>query len=66
MKVVAPGHFKTGFISRSLLLARHGEYDAQFRNYMEWVHEENRKAPGPEPVARVILQAADAHCSELA
>lgn len=59
VKVVEPGHFKTGFISRSLRMAEHSAYDAQFRNYMEWVHAEDRNAPGPEPVAKAILQAAE-------
>lgn len=59
VKLVEPAHFKTGFIGRSLLLAEHGEYGAQLRNYMEWVHLEDRKAPGPEPVAEAILRAAE-------
>jgi NAD(P)-dependent dehydrogenase (short-subunit alcohol dehydrogenase family) len=59
VKVIEPAHFKTGFIGRSLRTTAHGAYDAQFRNYMEWVHEEDRKAPGPEPVAEAILRAAE-------
>ena len=59
VKLVEPAHFKTGFISRSLLVPGHSAYDAPFRNYMEWVHEEDRKAPGPEPVAEAILRAAE-------
>jgi NAD(P)-dependent dehydrogenase (short-subunit alcohol dehydrogenase family) len=59
VKVVEPAHFKTGFIQRSLGVTRHSEYDPQFRNYMEWVYQEDRKAPGPELVARGILRAAE-------
>src|SRR4030095_4718361 len=54
-----PGHFKTGFISRSLKVARHPDYEKPLRNYMEWVHLEDEKAPGPEPVAEAILRAAE-------
>jgi len=59
VKLIEPAHFKTGFISRSLLLAGHIEYETQLRNYMEWVHHEDRSAPGPEAVADVILRAAE-------
>lgn len=59
VKLVEPAHFKTGFISRSLRVTAHNAYDAQFQNYMEWVYEEDRKAPGPEPVAEAILRAAE-------
>ena len=59
VKVIEPGHFKTGFISRSLRLSRHKDYDTALGNYMEWVHEEDLKAPGPEPVAAAILGAAE-------
>jgi NAD(P)-dependent dehydrogenase (short-subunit alcohol dehydrogenase family) len=59
IKLVEPGHFKTGFISRSLKLARHPDYEKPLRNYMEWVHLQDEKAPGPEPVAQAILRAAE-------
>lgn len=59
VKVIEPAHFKTGFMSRSLRVTAHSEYDTQFQNYMEWVSEEDRKAPGPEPVAEAILRAAE-------
>jgi NAD(P)-dependent dehydrogenase (short-subunit alcohol dehydrogenase family) len=59
VKLIEPAHFKTGFISRSLRLTAHSEYDTQFQNYMEWVYEEDRKAPGPKPVAETILRAAE-------
>jgi short-subunit dehydrogenase len=59
VKLVEPGHFKTGFISRSLLLTRHDAYDAALSNYMAWVYREDRKAPTPEPVAAAILRAAE-------
>ena len=59
VKLIEPGHFKTGFIGRSLRLASHPSYETPLRNYMEWVHHEDRKAPGPEPVAHAILRAAE-------
>ncbi|MBC7911090.1 MAG: SDR family NAD(P)-dependent oxidoreductase, partial [Pyrinomonadaceae bacterium] len=59
VKVIEPAHFKTGFLSRSLRVTAHGEYDTQFQNYMEWVYEEDRKAPEPQPVAEAILRAAE-------
>ena len=59
VKVIEPAHFKTGFMSRSLRVTAHSEYDKQFQNYMEWVYEEDRKAPGPKPVAETILKAAE-------
>lgn len=59
LKVIEPAHFKTGFISRSLRMTAHPDYHLQFRNYMEWVYEEDRKAPDPEPVAEAILRAAE-------
>jgi NAD(P)-dependent dehydrogenase (short-subunit alcohol dehydrogenase family) len=59
VKLVEPAHFKTGFISRSLKVSQHAEYAVPFGNYMEWVLEEDRKAPAPEPVAKAILRAAE-------
>jgi NADP-dependent 3-hydroxy acid dehydrogenase YdfG len=59
VKLVEPAHFKTDFLGRSLVLTKHEGYDAPFDNYMEWVRAEDRKAPGPEAVARRILQAAE-------
>lgn len=58
VKLVEPAHFKTGFVSRSLQVAHHPEYDHNLDNYMEWVRKEDLKAPEPSPVARAILQAA--------
>jgi len=59
VKVVEPSHFRTGFISRSVVLSGHSAYDTQLRNYLEWVHEEDQKAPAPRPVAEAILRAAE-------
>ena len=59
VKLVEPGHFKTGFFGRSFRLAQHPAYEAALGNYMEWVYAEDRKAPGPEAVARAILRAAE-------
>ena len=58
VKLVEPEHFKTGFISRSLHLTGHKAYETQFRNYMEWVYQEDSKAPPADPVAKAILRAA--------
>ena len=65
LKVVEPAHFKTGFIERSLRTTSHPAYDGPFRNYMGWVHLEDRKAPGPEPVAEAILRAAEDRSAKL-
>ena len=48
-----PSHFKTGFISRRLNLVRHGAYDAELGNYMEWVLPGGRRKRRLEPVAGV-------------
>ncbi len=59
VKLVEPAHFKTGFIGRSLVVARHPAYDTQLANYMEWVLAEDAKAPPPDAVAATILRAAE-------
>ncbi len=59
VKLVEPGHFKTGFISRGLRSVTHPAYDEAFRNYSGWVHHEDAKAPGPEAVAEAIFGAAN-------
>lgn len=59
IKVIEPGHFKTGFLSRSLRRATHSAYDAQLDNYLQWVNEDDQKAPTAEPVAQAILKAAE-------
>ncbi len=59
VKLIEPAHFKTGFISRSLQVTAHGEYDTQLTNYMEWVFKEDQNAPEPLPVAEAILRAAE-------
>jgi NAD(P)-dependent dehydrogenase (short-subunit alcohol dehydrogenase family) len=59
VKLIEPGHFKTGFIDRSLKVTKHPAYEIPLRNFMEWVHLEDEKAPGPEPVAEAILRAAE-------
>ncbi len=58
VKLVEPGHFKTGFI-RSIGMLNHPAYETQFANYMRWVLNEDDAAPGPKPVAKVIFQAAN-------
>ena len=59
VKLVEPEHFKTGFISQSLRVTEHEAYKMQFRNYMEWVKQEDNNAPPADAVAKVILQAAE-------
>ena len=59
VKLIEPAHFKTGFFTRSLQTSAHADYDTAFRNYMEWVYEEDRKAPGPALVAQAVLKAAE-------
>jgi NAD(P)-dependent dehydrogenase (short-subunit alcohol dehydrogenase family) len=59
VKLIEPGHFKTGFLSRSLRKSSHAAYDRFFDNYMKWVAREDEKAPSPEPVAEAILRAAN-------
>jgi NAD(P)-dependent dehydrogenase (short-subunit alcohol dehydrogenase family) len=65
VKLVEPAHFKTGFMSRSLVLTRHVAYDEHLDNYMGWVRKEDEKAPSPEPVAEAILAAAEDTSSRL-
>ena len=65
VKLVEPEHFKTGFISQSLRLTAHKAYETQFRNYMEWVYQEDSKASTADPVAKAILQAAEDRCVRL-
>jgi NAD(P)-dependent dehydrogenase (short-subunit alcohol dehydrogenase family) len=65
VKLVEPGHFKTGFVSRSMVLTKHDAYAKELRNYMEWVHQEDLKAPTPEPVAEAILRAAEDQSDKL-
>lgn len=58
VKLIEPAHFKTDFMTRSLQLSRHPQYQAQFDNFMQWVRLEDSKAPTAEPVAEVIFRAA--------
>jgi NAD(P)-dependent dehydrogenase (short-subunit alcohol dehydrogenase family) len=59
VKLIEPGHFKTDFLTRSLLLVRHPAYETEMGNYMAWAREEDRRAEGPERVAETILRAAE-------
>src|SRR5262245_33535140 len=54
VKLVEPAHFRTGFIDRSLVVARHPAYEAQLANYLEWVRVEDARAPPPDAVAEAI------------
>jgi len=65
VKLIEPAHFKTDFMTRSLQLARHPDYEAQFNNYMEWIRLEDEKAPTAEPVAEAILRAAEDRSDKL-
>jgi NAD(P)-dependent dehydrogenase (short-subunit alcohol dehydrogenase family) len=57
VKLIEPGAFQTGFISRSLHLSSHDAYDDAFANHMKWVRRGNEKAPPPEAVANTIIKA---------
>jgi len=57
VKLVEPGHVKTGFI-RSLTWATHSAYEPQLGNWMARVAQSDDKAPSCEGVARVIFAAA--------
>jgi NAD(P)-dependent dehydrogenase (short-subunit alcohol dehydrogenase family) len=65
VKLIEPAHFKTDFMTRSLQLAQHGNYEAQLSNYMQWVRLEDKKAPTAEPVAEAILRAAEDRSDKL-
>jgi NAD(P)-dependent dehydrogenase (short-subunit alcohol dehydrogenase family) len=65
VKLVEPGHFRTEFLTRSLLLVRHPAYETELSNYMEWARQEDRRAEGPERVARTILRAAEDRSARL-
>jgi NAD(P)-dependent dehydrogenase (short-subunit alcohol dehydrogenase family) len=58
VKVVEPGHIKTGFM-RSLTWTTHDAYEAPLKNWMAWVAQSDDKAPSPEGVAHVIFKAAN-------
>ena len=59
VKLVEPSHFKTDFMTRSLQLTQHRDYESQWNNYMQWVRLEDNKAATAEPVAEAILRAAE-------
>ncbi len=64
VKLVEPGHFKTGFVANSLVTP-HPDYADALQNYMEWVRLEDERAPGPEPVAAAIVRAAEDRSARL-
>lgn len=57
VKLVEPGHVKTGFI-RSLTWATHSAYEPHLSNWRAQVAQSDDHAPGCEGVARVIFKAA--------
>lgn len=57
VKLVEPGHVKTGFI-RSLTWASHSAYEPHLSNWRAQVTQSDAHAPGCERVARVIFKAA--------
>jgi short-subunit dehydrogenase len=57
VKLVEPGHVKTGFI-RSLKWATHSAYEPQLQNWMGWVTQSDSHAPSAEGVSSVIFKAA--------
>ena len=58
VKVIEPGHFRTGFVSRSREVP-HPAYARAFENFMGYVRKEDAAAPGPEAVAEAIYRAAN-------
>jgi short-subunit dehydrogenase len=58
VKLIEPGHFKTGFIARSLQWSTHPAYEAQMGNMRAWVERADRHAPAADPVAQAIYRAA--------
>jgi short-subunit dehydrogenase len=58
VKLIEPGHFKTGFVERSLQWRQHGAYEPHAGNMKAWVIHADRTAPGAEPVANAIFKAA--------
>src|SRR5262249_35927330 len=57
VKLVEPGHVKTGFI-RSLTWATHSAYEPHLSTWQAQVARSDDHAPGCEGVARVIFKAA--------
>lgn len=64
VKVIEPGHFRTGFVSPSRE-APHPAYARAFENFMGYVRKEDAAAPGPEAVAEVIYRAASDRSNKL-
>lgn len=58
VKVVEPGGIKTDFVNRGLRWTEHPAYAATARPMQRLMKMVDVYAPGPEPVARVILRAA--------
>ena len=56
VKILEPGHFKTGFLS-SIQLAKHPAYQTILDNHMSWVLKDAERAPGPEAAAQAIYKA---------
>lgn len=56
VKLIEPGHFKTGFMTRSLDHARHPAYDSQWKNMQAWMLREDEDAPDPAPVAHAVYE----------
>jgi NAD(P)-dependent dehydrogenase (short-subunit alcohol dehydrogenase family) len=59
VKLVEPGHFKSGFVGRSMRWANHSAYEPQDGNMRAWVVDRDRRAPTPEPVAETVYAAAN-------
>jgi NAD(P)-dependent dehydrogenase (short-subunit alcohol dehydrogenase family) len=65
VKVVEPGHFKTGFISRSLDWSRHSAYEPHLSNLMGWIGKSEERAKDPSSVAETIFEAANDQSARL-
>jgi len=59
VKLVEPAHFKTNFLSRSLITTHHPAYDKAFENFMGYVRKEDSEARGPAEAAQAIFRAAN-------
>lgn len=59
VKVIEPGHFKTGFIARGLEWSRHSAYEPQLSNLIGWIGKSEQRAKDPGIVAETIFDAAN-------
>jgi NAD(P)-dependent dehydrogenase (short-subunit alcohol dehydrogenase family) len=65
VKLVEPGGIKTDFINRGMRWSEHPEYTALTAAMRRITQKVEVYAPGPEPVARVIVRAASDNSRKL-